>query len=78
MTDQIISDRKSRPVQFWISWTLAILTVGYMLPWAIAVTRGKANAGAVGWLNLLLGWTLVGWAIALVMACTAHQVVATR
>jgi len=75
---EIIRDRRSRPVQFWIAWAAAVLTVGYMLPWAIAVTRGKANAGAVGWVNLLLGWSLVGWIVALVMACTAHQVVAVQ
>lgn len=25
--------------------------------------------------SLLLGWTVVGWIVALVMACTAHRVV---
>ena len=39
-----------------------------MLPWAIAVTRGKANAGAIGILNFFVGWTLIGWVLALVWA----------
>jgi hypothetical protein len=47
-----------------------------MLPWAIAATRGKVNSGAIFWLNLLLGWTVIGWVIALVMSLSAHQVVA--
>jgi hypothetical protein len=45
-----------------------------MLPWAIAASRGKANQGAVGLINLFLGWTFVGWVVALVMACQAHQI----
>ena len=56
-----------------VAGALAIVTLGYMLPWAIAATRGKSNAGAIGWINLLLGWTGIGWIVALVMACTAHQ-----
>jgi len=30
--------------------------------------RNKRNAGAIFALNLLLGWTLVGWVVALVWA----------
>ena len=67
------SDSKGRPVQATLAWVIAICTLGYMLPWAVAASRGKANTGAIGWLNLLVGWTLIGWIIALVMACGAHQ-----
>lgn len=58
-----------------IAWIAAVLTVGYMLPWAIAATRGRSNQAAIGIINLLLGWTLIGWIVALVMASQAHQVV---
>jgi len=58
-----------------VAWVVAVVTLGYMLPWAIAATRGKSNHGAVAIVNLLLGWTLIGWVAALVMACMAHQVV---
>jgi hypothetical protein len=58
-----------------IAWICAVLTGFYMLPWAIAASRGKSNQAMVGVVNLLLGWTFVGWIVALVMACTAHQVV---
>ena len=47
---------------------VAIVTVGYMLPWAIAAVRGNRNAWSVFWVNLLLGWTVIGWIIALVMS----------
>ena len=70
--------RKNKPVQAFVAWVVAILTLGYMLPWAVAATRGKINSGAIFWLNLLLGWTVVGWIIALVMSFSAHQAVATR
>jgi hypothetical protein len=68
-----VTDQRSKNVQATIAWVLAVLTVGYLLPWAIAATRGKSNAGMIGVLNVLLGWTLVGWIIALVMACGTHQ-----
>lgn len=58
------------------AWILAICTFGYMLPWAIAAHRGARNSGQVFWLNLLLGWTLIGWVVALVMGLRVHQPVA--
>lgn len=55
-----------------IAWLSAVLTFAYMLPWAIAVARGRSNMAAIGVLNLLLGWSLIGWIAALVMACQSH------
>ena len=52
-----------------IAWVVAILTLGYMLPWAIAAQRDMSNHGAICILNALLGWSVIGWIIALVMAC---------
>lgn len=57
-----------------VAWVLAVVTFFYMLPWAIAVSRGKANHGAIGLINFLLGWSFIGWIAALIMACQAHQV----
>jgi hypothetical protein len=65
------------------SWTttkvvaliVAILTAGYMAPWAIAAIRNVPH-WSVFWVNLLLGWTLIGWVIALVMSLrTQRQVI---
>lgn len=53
---------------------VAILTGGIMLPWAIAAVRDVPHWG-VFWLNLLLGWTIVGWIIALVMSLRRQRVV---
>ena len=72
---QLVTDQ--RPVNgaiVAIAWVATLLTFGYMLPWAIAATRGKSNQAAVGLINFLLGWTFVGWIVAMVMACQAHQV----
>jgi len=66
------------------SWTatkvvaivVAILTAGYMLPWAIAAVRDVRH-WSVFWVNLLLGWTLIGWVVALVMALRAQRQIVT-
>lgn len=76
MSGQIITDKSGKSIQATLAWLIALVTLGYMLPWAIAATRGKSNSGAIGLLNLLLGWTVIGWIVALVMACTKHQAVA--
>jgi hypothetical protein len=40
----------------------------YFLPSIIALARGKRDTGAVVILNFFLGWTAIGWVIALVWA----------
>ena len=66
------------------SWTttkvvaiiVAILTAGYMLPWAIAALRDVPH-WSVFWVNLLLGWTIIGWIVALVMSLRRQRLVIT-
>lgn len=48
---------------------LLILLALYFLPGIIASCRKQAHTGAITALNLLLGWTLLGWVIAFVWAC---------
>lgn len=57
------------------AWVIALLTAGYWLPWAVAATRGRANQLSIAMVNLLLGWTGIGWIVALVMACQPHALV---
>ncbi len=45
---------------------ISILSLGYLLPTGIAVGRKRSNTGAIFVLNLFLGWTLIGWVIALI------------
>ena len=47
---------------------LAICVALYFLP--SIVGKDKRNIGAIFTLNLLLGWTLIGWVVALVWAMT--------
>ena len=66
------------------SWTVtkivavivAIATAGYMAPWAIAAVRDVRHWG-VFWLNLLLGWTIIGWIIALVLSLRSQRYIIT-
>ena len=43
----------------------------YFIPTMVANSRYHRNAGAIMMVNLLLGWTFIGWVIALVWAMTA-------
>ena len=70
----VVSDAHVSVTEVTIAWIVAVLTGFYMLPWAVAATRGKSNSGTIGLINLLLGWTVIGWVVALVMACTPHRV----
>ena len=72
---RLVSDQSSKPFQTILSWIIAIVTAGYMLPWAIAATRGKSNTGTIFWINLLLGWSIIGWIVALIMSLNSHQIV---
>lgn len=74
----VITDARTNPIEVIIAWVLTLLTLGYFLPWAIAATRGKSNSLAVGLLSFLLGWTFIGWVVALAMACSPHQVAGVR
>ena len=49
-----------------------IVLLLYFMPSVIGST--KRNAAAIFVLNLFLGWTFVGWVIALVWACTRDSV----
>jgi len=49
---------------------LAIILCIYFLPAINAYSKKKRNAGAVLTLNFFLGWTLIGWVIAMVWSAT--------
>ena len=50
--------------------TLLFLTLLYFLP--TIVGRDKRDSTAIFLLNLFLGWTAIGWVIALIWACTSE------
>ena len=55
---------KSWTVTKVIAVIVAILSAGYMVPhWSVF------------WVNLLLGWTIIGWIVALVMSLRAQRTI---
>src|SRR3954447_26156996 len=40
----IMTDARTNGAEVAIAWILTVLTLGYLLPWAIAATRGKSNS----------------------------------
>jgi multisubunit Na+/H+ antiporter MnhG subunit len=51
-----------------------IAVVGlYFLPTIVAVSREVTNQGSVVVINFFLGWTLIGWVVALAMACRTSR-----
>jgi hypothetical protein len=52
--------------------TLIVLLVVYFLPLMVASSRRHRQTLAIGVLTLLAGWTLIGWLVAIVWACTAN------
>lgn len=51
---------------------LFFIVIFYFLPWFIALNRGHNNTVAIFVLTLFLGWTFLGWVIALVWCFTAN------
>jgi hypothetical protein len=47
---------------------LLCLVLVYFLPSMIASNRKVTNVGSVFVINLFLGWTFIGWVVALAMA----------
>lgn len=37
----------------------------YFLPWGVAACRNHKRSWGVFWLNLLAGWSLIGWIVAI-------------
>lgn len=50
---------------------LALVVAVYFLPTIIASSRKHHNAGSVFIINLFLGWTFLGWVIAVAMSVSA-------
>lgn len=49
---------------------IALVIAVYFLPMFVAIERRHRNAAAIVTLNILLGWTFLGWVAALVWALT--------
>ena len=56
---------------FEIMWLLG-LTVIYLVPTFVAMAR-QHHAISVFFVNLFLGWTVIGWIVALILALTRRR-----
>ena len=57
-------------VQAYSSGELVAAVLVYLAPAVIALLRRHQSVGAIFLTNLLLGWTGIGWVIALIWAFT--------
>lgn len=54
---------------------LVVLLIGlalYLVPTLVAVLRKVPNVGSVAVINILLGWSVVGWVVAMAMAARSR------
>ena len=57
-------------IAFWTLWVLLMLvSFGYFLPWFVGWRRHVPNLGSVAVVNVLAGWTMIGYVVAFAMAC---------
>ena len=66
---QIITDLISTATDYAQNY-LIIFAICYLLPTLIGFVRRHNSYIAIGILNLLLGWTIIGWIIALIWSFT--------
>lgn len=48
----------------------------YMMPFAVSATRGHRLDMVVLAINVLFGWTVIGWIIAMIIALFPHRQIA--
>lgn len=68
----LVQPRRTSTAHLVIAWVLTVLTGFYLLPWAIGATRNKTSLAPTVLVDLFLGWTVVGWVAALILACTGQ------
>lgn len=52
---------------------LVVAFVAYFLPTFIASRRSHPNGNSIALLNIFLGWTFIGWLVALIWSVSAIQ-----
>lgn len=50
---------------------VVLVFVVYFIPYFIALGRKHHQDDAIFWVNVLLGWTLLGWLVAFIWSLTA-------
>lgn len=57
---------------------ILILFAAYFLPWILAASRSHPQVAPIFIVNMFLGWTLLGWVVALAWACSSVESKAAR
>ncbi len=52
---------------------IALAVIGYIFPISIAMARGCKATPGIAVVNILLGWTFVGWVVALAWAASGEK-----
>lgn len=55
-----------------IGFGVLFIATLYLLPTGVAMLRRTRNVGSVAVLNTLLGWTLIGYVVALALSVRSH------
>ncbi len=66
MTDKNIMELSIEKENNIMTGMMIVIICLYFLPYANALCMKNKNSGAILVLNLFLGWTFIGWVIALV------------
>jgi hypothetical protein len=61
-------------VLMWVGGGLAVL----FFPFLVAAVRGHQNAIAIGAVCFFLGWTVIGWIVAMIWSLTGNTHAAER
>ena len=51
-----------------LGFFMGVLGAAYFVPTFVAIVQKRANLQTIFLLNLVLGWTIVGWVVALIWA----------
>jgi hypothetical protein len=51
---------------------IAIILAAYFMPWLIGLNRGVNSVIVLFLVNLLLGWTIIGWIVCMIWAVSGQ------
>ena len=62
---------------FYLGLFITVIGILYFIPVIVSVKRNHHNMLSIFVLNLLLGWTVIGYIIALIWSCSATSKLST-
>lgn len=74
MNESVSVDGTTGPAIMFVAVFFVFSIAFYFLPGIIASIRGHRQQAAIWLIDILLGWTFIGWVVALVWACTTPEI----